>query len=379
MSDNQQETSRRPWWRFWRSRSTRDATPGSRVSAVYAVEGTDIIGGLLATIAYAATGPKASLTVVSASVMIAVAALGSGVLIGILFGVPRTTAGTDRPAEGHPVVPGIGANTNLEQISDWLTKILVGVSLTQFPAIKRESAQLFHALAPALGDGSGRTSFAGSVVIYFFVVGFLSGWLYARLRLSLLMSNTDALLLLALRAERAGDPLTAETARQEANRQVSLASDAAPATPVGTTDLIQQYNRLRDTPAGTRRTSQMSEIVRQARRLTDSQPFTALDVVQLFNEATHGSRIVALALMESDLRLADFPSVLSAIRNSRSAFEQYHALTVANMMADSLSADAKAQLRQTLEADEVRNKWAGDTSRSVLAASILDRLGGSNS
>ncbi|GAA1124578.1 hypothetical protein GCM10009630_23120 [Kribbella jejuensis] len=323
--------------------------------------------------------------------MIAVAALGSGVLVGILFGVPRTTPGIDRQAGGDAAVPAggaipqaaslgaVGANTNLEQISDWLTKILVGVGLTQFTAIKREASQLFHGLAPALGDGSGRASFAGSVVIYFFVVGFLTGWLYARLRLGLLMSNTDALLELARRADRAGDTETAQTARERANNQLALATDSLATPTTGTTDLILQYNRLRDTPPSTRRTSQMSEIVRQARRLPDSQPFHQLDVVQLFNEGTHGSRIVALALMETDPRLADFPSVLNAIQNSRSGFEQYHALTVANLMAASLSADAKAQLQQALESDDVRSKWEGDTSRASLAATILDRLRSSSS
>ncbi|WP_427892661.1 hypothetical protein ACQHIV_07130 [Kribbella sp. GL6] len=332
------QVDRRPWWRFWQGRP--GSTPGSRVSAVYAVEVTAIAGGLLATIAYAAAGSNASLPVVSASAMIAVAALGSGVLAGILFGVPRTTTttGNDKPAVG-----AVGANTNLEQISDWLTKILVGVGLTQFVAIKHQATQLFHALAPALGNGNGRESFAGSVVIYFFVVGFLSGWLYARLRLGLLMSNTDALLELARRADRAGDTETAQTARERANNQLALATEA-------------------------------QSTVRQPRRLTDTQAFAAPDVAQLFNEGTPASRMAALALMETDLRLADFPSVLNAIQSPRSTSEQYHALTVANLMATSLAADDRSRLQQALESDDVRSQWQGDTSRADLAATILATL-----
>ncbi|GAA3103263.1 hypothetical protein JOF29_003480 [Kribbella aluminosa] len=383
--EQEQQVNQRPWWRVWQGRSATggSTSPGSKVSNVYAVEATAIVGGLLATIAYAAAGSNASLSVVSAALMIAVAALGSGVLVGILFGVPRTTAGNDRPAGGDAAVPAtaavgalsaVGANTNLEQISDWLTKILVGVGLTQFAAIKREAAQLFHSLAPALGNGNGRASFAGSVVIYFFVVGFLTGWLYARLRLGLLMSNTDALLELARRADRAGDTETAQTARERANSQLSLATDASPTTPAGTTDLIIQYNRLRDTPPSARRTTQMSEVVRQAQRLLATRPYTPLDVTQLFNEGTRGSRIVALAMMEADPSLADFPSVLDAIQNSRSAFEQYHALTVASLMSAALAQDDKSRLRQALESDEVRSKWEGDTSRATLAATILATL-----
>ncbi|MGZ0153370.1 hypothetical protein ACXJJ3_40335 [Kribbella sp. WER1] len=357
MSEEQTPPPARPWWRFWQSRSAAGSTsPGSRVSAVYAVEVTAIAGGLLATIAYAAAGSKASLPVVSASVMIAVASLGSGVLVGILFGVPRTTTGNDRPAAGDAAVPAtgaaagsvsavgaVGANTNLEQISDWLTKILVGVGLTQFVAIKHQAGQLFHALAPALGDRSGRESFAGSVVIYFFVVGFLSGWLYARLRLGLLMSNTDALLELARRADRAGDTETAQTARERANNQLALATDPHPTT-------------------------------HQVRGLADAQAFGPPDVAKLFNEGTPASRMAALALMETDVQLADFPSVLDAIQNPRSTSEQYHALTVANLMAPTLTPNDKTRLQQTLESDDVRTQWTGDTSRTDLAATILTTL-----
>jgi hypothetical protein len=375
-AQQEEQTSRRPWWRFWQRRpaaggGTAPRSQPGKVSTVYAVEGTAVAGGLVATIVYAAAGSKTSWSVMSASVMIAVAALGSGALIGILFGVPRTTTGNGQA--GAPAIGSVGANTNLEQISDWLTKIIVGVGLTQFAAIKREGTQLFHSLAPALGDGNGRASFAGSVVIYFFVVGFLSGWLYARLRLGLLMSTTDALLELARRADRSGDTETAQTAREQANNQ--LASATVTTTPQsGTTGLILQYERLSTTPAGTARDAAMSDIVRQAGALRLTERFTPLDVTHLFNQGSEGSRIVALALMEGDTGLADFASALNAIQAARSDFEQYHALTVASLMLPLLSADNRAQLRQALESDVVRSKWETDSRRAALAATILDRL-----
>jgi hypothetical protein len=369
MSVDQPQPDTRKWWQL-----------SGRFSAMYVVEITAVVGGLIATIVYAVAGPGTNWTTLSAAVMIAVASLGSGGLLGILFGVPRTGVGTDRPQQvAGLAIPSIGANTNLEQISDWLTKILVGVGLTQFAAIKREASALFRSLAPALGDGQGAAAFAGSIVIYFFVIGFLSGWLYARLRLGLAMSSADAMLELSRRADRAGDTQTAQAAKAAAKTftQLSLGAETPQAaTRTGTTELISRYEELRATlPSGPRRTSAMEDLVRQARQLTRTERFTALDVTQLFNQGTDGCRVVALALMEGDLGLADFASVLTAIRTPRSAFEQYHALTVANLLVSSLGADERTELKAALAADDVKRQWVGDTGRASLARSIDNRLG----
>ena len=76
------------------------------------------------------------------ALLIQVSSLLAGMLTGFLFGIPRSLQ-TDSP----PIVtenngtskqlsqPGFRGNTNLEQISDWLTKILVGVGLTQIGSI----------------------------------------------------------------------------------------------------------------------------------------------------------------------------------------------------------------------------------------------------
>ena len=71
-------------------------------------------------------------------VMIAGATQMLGSLVGFLFGIPRTLQETRE--ENHPISNNTRkylVNTNLEQISDWLTKILVGVGLTQVTAIKQ--------------------------------------------------------------------------------------------------------------------------------------------------------------------------------------------------------------------------------------------------
>ncbi|WP_112238225.1 hypothetical protein [Kribbella monticola] len=194
------------------------------LSSMLMIEIIAVNAGLLGTIVYA-LGTNGTWGSLSASVMISAASLVSGGLIGILFGVPRSIAAAQQ-VDGKPATTLIGANTNLEQISDWLTKIIVGVTLTQFGAIRREAGRLFHSLAPAVGGADGAAAFAGSVVIYFVVVGFLIGWLYARLRLSLAMSGADAMLELSRRAARAGDTETAQAARETARSLTQRSTDA---------------------------------------------------------------------------------------------------------------------------------------------------------
>jgi predicted secreted protein len=56
-----------------------------------------------------------------------------GGLLGFLFGIPRTlqqeaSQATEQNRKDRPQETNYAVNTNLDQISDWLTKILVGVS-----------------------------------------------------------------------------------------------------------------------------------------------------------------------------------------------------------------------------------------------------------
>ena len=83
---------------------------------------------------------------------------------------------------------------------------------------------------------------------------------------------------------------------------------------------------------------------------------------------------MALALMEGDPGIADLPSVLNGIRASASPFEQFHALTVANLMVSSLNPAQRAELAAPLKDPAVNSTWGSDTSRSSLATSIVGRL-----
>jgi hypothetical protein len=73
-------------------------------------------------------------------------------------------------------------------------------------------------------------------------------------------------------------------------------------------------------------------------------------VREWFDRGTDDARVVSLALMEGDVRLADLASAIAAFSKSRTAFEQYHGLRVARSLldADKLSANERVLLKGTL-------------------------------
>jgi hypothetical protein len=75
-----------------------------------------------------------------------------------------------------------GVNTNLEEISDWLTKIIVGVGLVELQKAQSKLQEAAGLIAQALG-GASQTSFAYALMVYFSIVGFFGGYLITRLYL----------------------------------------------------------------------------------------------------------------------------------------------------------------------------------------------------
>lgn len=124
------------------------------------------------------------------------AALMTGGLLGFLFGIPHASSvsgAAGQPSPSAPPAPeaSIRPNTNLEQISDWLTKILVGVGLTQISVIPDNIGQLATYIAKGLSGTTGPETFSLAVMIYFAVIGFLIGFLWTRLNLGYAMAEAD--------------------------------------------------------------------------------------------------------------------------------------------------------------------------------------------
>jgi CheY-like chemotaxis protein len=137
-------------------------------------------------------------TIASLGLLIAGAALLIGGMIGFLFAIPRSlqqggelSGSSPKDSASQTDHFAYQANTNLEQISDWLTKILVGVGLTQMSNILSALSGMATYIAPALGDSAGDHAFVVALVIYFLLCGFFVSYLWTRLNLPGLFLEAD--------------------------------------------------------------------------------------------------------------------------------------------------------------------------------------------
>lgn len=119
--------------------------------------------------------------------LIAAAATIVGVLVGFLFGVPRVATKALTSEEREGAATNLVTNTNLEEISDWLTKIIVGVSLVQADEIVKRFDILLDNLA---GQGLPK-ALMGGVIIFFLVAGLINGYLWTRLILARYFSVSE--------------------------------------------------------------------------------------------------------------------------------------------------------------------------------------------
>lgn len=125
----------------------------------------------------------------------------AGAVIGFLFGIPRVLQQDGVPAPNPPPggaagsQPGalntysIRVNTNLEQISDWLTKIFVGLGLIELQRVPEHLNRAATFVGHGLGNGS--KFFAGALIVYFSLIGFLGFYLITRLYIAGAFSRAD--------------------------------------------------------------------------------------------------------------------------------------------------------------------------------------------
>ena len=181
------------------------------------------------------------------------ACIAVGALVGFLFGIPRVLQG-DNPAPPTPPPGGAegGAadaaakpntargrtaapwtysqrvNTNLEQISDWLTKIIVGIGLIELRNIPGRVR--YYASIISQGFTPQSPEFAAALLVYFSTAGFLGGYLLTRLWLAGAFGRADA--------QSSSQQTLSEAERREVDmREVTL---EARATPPGTNAALKK-------------------------------------------------------------------------------------------------------------------------------------------
>lgn len=178
------------------------------------------LGGIVALMSYSVfTGGAAGFPALfSVSVLVLGASALLGGALGFLFGIPRSLQNEARapqapgaddasretdaasPRNSDTKYVGYIANTNLEQISDWLTKILVGVGLTQLGSLNSHFGALLDVTAPAFGEHAVARVYAGALMVFGVLLGFLFGYLWTRLFLIGALRYADRIGLLAAKA-----------------------------------------------------------------------------------------------------------------------------------------------------------------------------------
>ena len=125
-------------------------------------------------------------------VVVALGYFAIGYLIGFLFGVPKVAAQSDRAAGDQdgsrrlPILP----NTNLDQISDWLTKIIVGVGLVEVKSLPGAVQQLVTYTSQTIG-GNLTAGDSYAIILEQPILGFLVGYLTTRLVISRLIGQVE--------------------------------------------------------------------------------------------------------------------------------------------------------------------------------------------
>jgi CheY-like chemotaxis protein len=134
----------------------------------------------------------------------------SGMLLGFLFAIPRIlpAGAIIAPArlangkrENDPSPNGVLSqpghspseiNSNLVEVSDWLTKIIVGVGLVELKHLPTAARGVADYIAPSLGLAPEIAApVAGGIMLFYSVLGFLIGYLLTRIYLAVIIKWAD--------------------------------------------------------------------------------------------------------------------------------------------------------------------------------------------
>lgn len=147
---------------------------------------TLIIGisiGVIGIIGYSNTIAGVGLRLCFVAILLAVATFIVGFFTGTLFGMPKRNSVNDSD---------YSLNNSLVEISDWLTKIIVGLSLVNLKQVPLYLMSLGKYVSEASNSkGQSLDVFSMCIVVFFLVLGLYIGYNYMRLVLSQKYKQAD--------------------------------------------------------------------------------------------------------------------------------------------------------------------------------------------
>jgi hypothetical protein len=263
------------------------------------------------------------------------ASLATGGTAGFLFGIPKagitqatesdfspassTRAGASvedaNISSGREASLRARPNTNLEEVSDWLTKILVGLTLVNLKdlrdGLKSISAHAASVLRPA--PTASDVSAATALVVGFALLGFLAVYLYMRLFVQGAIVRADKGLNQYRHALQRAEQIDLSEPEPSTNMaepvvpsaaSVRAAQDVADVAPTNRPELVLQplrqlaiqYEELRQVKEySPQRTRQMTEIVRRMRpHAIAAAPY----IEELIKSTSTGEHLAACIILQ---------------------------------------------------------------------------------
>lgn len=149
---------------------------------------TVVFTGLVAIVVWALTaapGWAAFFGLFAGEALSGGAAAVAGAVAGFLFGVPRFARPDAEPASRAR----LAMNTNLVDVSDWLTKLLLGATLTQLGNIP---GFVWNAAGALAQEGvPGHRAVTAAVLVYYTASGFLGFYLITQIYLTLAFKRAN--------------------------------------------------------------------------------------------------------------------------------------------------------------------------------------------
>lgn len=323
--------------------------------------------------------------VLGGGALLALAALLCGAVLGFIFGIPRarrqasTTNVQSKNGSGtddSSVSSRAGVNTNLEEISDWLTKIIVGLGLTKLAQIPDYIQRFTYFIANSPGCAKPGCEFlpetvAFSVFSSFGAGGFLLGYLLTRLFLQQAFTDVENVgkALARVNAEAASSAPTDASAGSR-SLQGELPIPSAPVTDddiaraqqvsaLGTKGLsraiirselerlAREYEALRSQMSpGAERTVAMERIAKQmlSYGLVVSDDLFA----ELKASDSPGMRLAAILCLEMRPRPAELYWLAERLRNEQ-PFIGYHAALALRAAVRGIDSKDLPRLRDMIE------------------------------
>lgn len=140
-----------------------------------------VLVGLVGILGYSISVEDAKILFIG--IIILCAALVCGFFVGILFGIPKRNTKAD---------DNYALNNSLVEISEWLTKIIVGLGLVHLKRMPSYFASFGTYINTHFNSKVAQLDiFANATVIYFGVLGLYLGYHYMRLIFSLEIAETD--------------------------------------------------------------------------------------------------------------------------------------------------------------------------------------------